>query len=229
MKTAKAFSAIGCFLIGLTLLVSIIDWQCFLPSFYQEEYQKNQTAAEIGMSQEDLDTATNVLLDYLRDRRQDIVVTAVVNGSTQEVYNDRETRHMVDVKVLYQRAIMLRNAALAAGALMLALVILRHRKDWRYYLRFGYRTGMSVLLVLIAAIAVYASADFYSFWYKFHELLFTNDLWLLDPNTSIMINMVPGSFFSDLVMRIILWFTIISVGFGIALFWPFLPGKRKAA
>jgi integral membrane protein (TIGR01906 family) len=228
MKIAKAFSAIGCFLLGLTLLVSIIDWQCFLPSFYQEEYQKNQTAELIGMSQEDLDKATNALLDYLRDKRQDIVVTAVVNGSSQEVYNDRETRHMVDVKALYQRAILLRNLALAAGAVMIAAVIYLHRKDWHYYLRFGYRTGMSVLLVLIAAIAVYASSDFYAFWYHFHELLFTNDLWLLDPNTSIMINMVPGSFFSDLVMRIILWFTAISVGFGIVLFWPFLPGKKEA-
>ena len=31
-------------------------------------------------------------------------------------------------------------------------------------------------------------------------LLFTNDLWLMDPSTSIMINMFPAQFFSNFIM-----------------------------
>lgn len=49
-------------------------------------------------------------------------------------------------------------------------------------------------------------ADFNGFWTTFHQLFFTNDLWLLNPATDLMINLFPEAFFSHLVIRILLWF-----------------------
>ena len=37
----------------------------------------------------------------------------------------------------------------------------------------------------------------------FHHIFFRNDLWLLDPNTDILIMMVPETFFFHLVFRIL--------------------------
>jgi len=59
---------------------------------------------------------------------------------------------------------------------------------------------------VIAALGLYAALDFNSFWTSFHLLFFSNNLWLLDPSTDILIMMVPGEFFFDLVIRIILLF-----------------------
>jgi TIGR01906 family protein len=48
--------------------------------------------------------------------------------------------------------------------------------------------------------------DFNGFWMNFHYIFFDNDLFLLDPNVSIMINMFPSNFFFAVVFGIIVLF-----------------------
>ena len=61
----------------------------------------------------------------------------------------------------------------------------------------------AVLMGLAGALAFYAFLDFNEFWTMFHHIFFRNDLWLLDPNTDILIMMVPETFFFHLVFRIL--------------------------
>lgn len=71
----------------------------------------------------------------------------------------------------------------------------------------GIRSGILWALFLIAGGLLFLylrfKNNFDATWVAFHHLFFTNDLWLLDPDSSRMIWMVPASFFSDLVMRIL--------------------------
>lgn len=78
------------------------------------------------------------------------------------------------------------------------------RKD----LASGFKQVLMSLGIIVAGIVVYAVIDFSRFWVLFHEIFFTNDLWLLDPNVSVMINMFPEEFFNGMVMRIILTFIL---------------------
>lgn len=57
--------------------------------------------------------------------------------------------------------------------------------------------------VILGAVAVCIYYNFESFWIKFHELFFSNDLWQLDPATSRMINLVEGRFFNNLLYYIL--------------------------
>ncbi|MCH4208118.1 MAG: TIGR01906 family membrane protein [Solobacterium sp.] len=222
MKIDKFLSGIAFFCLTAALLLTVIDRCCFDKGFYTREYTKCDTAASIEMSQEDLTASTDALLDYLQGRRDDIVVDVTVSGYEQEVFNQRETLHMKDVKVLYQKAILVRNILAAAGAAILAgLLILRRKKGHRWsMLTTGYKAGACIIGALILFIAVWALSDFDAFWTSFHELFFDNDLWLLDPNTSIMINMFPDTFFFDLVLRIIVWFVGIMAVSGILIYQP---------
>ena len=174
MKKA-AFIKGGAVAAGLLVILGIvIQWigiLCFDKGFYAREYAKLGTAASIGMSQEDLDAATQALLDYTRGAREDLSVTAEIRGERREVFNERETLHMADVRNLY------------LGAM-------------------GYIHANWVFLLLFGLLALFAALDFNTFWTNFHRVFFTNDLWLLDPRTDILIQMVPGQFFFDLVMRI---------------------------
>ena len=61
----------------------------------------------------------------------------------------------------------------------------------------------AVLMGLAGALAFYAFLDFNEFWTMFHHIFFRNDLWLLDPNTDVLIMMVPETFFFNLVFRIL--------------------------
>lgn len=211
MKIADILSAIAGFLLSAAIIATVIDVVSFDRSFYEAEYRKNDTVSYTGMSAEDNLRATDTLLDYLQDKRQDIVCTAVVSGTEREVFNERETLHMVDVKALYQNAIRVRNGCVITAVILLVLSVLNGKKSFFSVLRSGWKNGILLTGAVILFIAIWALADFNKFWTNFHLLFFDNDLWLLDPNTSIMINLFPGSFFFDLVTRIIAWVVGIHV------------------
>jgi len=211
MKITDILSAIAGFLLSAAIIATVIDVVSFDRSFYENEYRKNDTVSYTGMSAEDNLRATDTLLDYLQDKRQDIVCIAEVSGVEREVFNERETLHMVDVKALYQNAIRVRNGCVIAAVILLVLSVLIGKKSFFSVLRSGWKNGILLTGAVIVFIAIWALADFDQFWTNFHYLFFDNDLWLLDPNTSIMINLFPGTFFFDLVIRIIAWVVGIHV------------------
>lgn len=225
MKTAKICSTVGILLFSLGFLLLVIDYWCFQRSFYQREYSKDNTAEKIGMSEAELMNATNTLLDYLEDNRDDIVVEAEINGSTQEVFNERETLHMIDVKALYQNAKAFEYALLISGTIALFFGNYLSKDNTKATQKFGYKYGVSLLFLFLTFLMIWIIADFNGFWTSFHQFFFTNDLWLLDPNTSIMINMFPSIFFEDLVVRIIISFAIFLIVEGIIVYQPWLRKK----
>ncbi len=217
MKMSKVLCSAGFFLLGVAFLLSVVDSRCFDRAFYRREYEKNDTAAYMQMSEEDLEKTTDVLLGYLKDERDDIIVTAVVAGNEREVFDERETLHMIDVKALYQNAMKVRTICLAVGAVCLVLGYFRGRGSFVPALKAGYRYGIGMMFAVISALAVWAAIDFNAFWIQFHEILFDNDLYLLDPNTELLIRMVPETFFFDLVMRIVIVFAAGIAGCGLLL------------
>ena len=197
-------------LVGLLLFV-ILSLSFFRP-FYSYEYRVGNQAAYIGMSDEGLMGSTETLLDYLQDKRQDIIYVTSVQGSEREVFNERETLHMVDVKNLYQGACTARNILIPLGILILVFFSYMQEKENRFSaLKKTYGKALICLGIFVACILVWALIDFNGFWFQFHYLFFDNDLFILDPNTSIMINMFPERFFSDLVFLIIGVYAIILI------------------
>ena len=209
-KNTEILSVLSWCMIIIGILLSVIFALAFNRNFYSYEYRKGDQAAQIGMSDHDLMKATDTLLDYLEDKRDNIRVEATISGTKTEVFNERETLHMKDVKTLYQNAVMTRNILLITGTVILILLCRRHQNQWHQILSKGYRYGMILILMIVILILIWAVADFYDFWMDFHYLFFDNDLFLLDPNTSVMINMFPETFFSDLVILIIIVFGVIS-------------------
>lgn len=193
-----------CFLVSM--LITLVDVICFNRSFFLYEYEKNNQAQIIGTSDEDLMAATDVLLDYLKDKRDDIAVTAVIDGVSTEVFTTRESMHMVDVKDLYQSACFIRNVT-AFICVMIGAVLYWICGTGRVEVyKDGMENGLFMMGCFVLCIGIWAVLDFSDFWMDFHYLFFDNDLFLLDASRSIMINMFPESFFFDLVTAIILSF-----------------------
>lgn len=223
----KRISIILCsaafFLLSAAMILTAVDLCSFDRNFYETEYEKAGTAEYIGMSEEDLMRSTEALLDYLQGKRDDIAVEAVISGSEQDVFNERETLHMADVRSLYRGAVTARNVMAVCGAVLLGICFAVDRRNFRRLCRRGFPAGIGLTFTLTAAVAVTAALDFTAFWTSFHEFFFTNDLWILDPNTSVMINMFPESFFSDLVLRIL---AVTAAGFGISALAVFQPWRK---
>lgn len=207
MKTKKVLSFICIFCLLLSSIISIIDSWCFNREFYKQEYSSLNTAEYIGMSNNDLEKTTNVLLSYLKDKNLTLDVECKINGNNRQVFNERERAHMVDVRDLYLNVMTVRDVCLIIFALCAILIILK--KDLSYIYK-EYKKVLLVFVFIFSMIGIACAIDFNTFWTSFHHIFFAgNDLWLLDPSRDILIMMVPSKFFFDLCVSII--FTIFVV------------------
>lgn len=198
--------AIVCFIFGL--LVTMFNLAVFNERFFETQYKALNTAESMNMSGEDLMLATHTLLDYLQNKRDDISVEVVVEGKNVPMFNQKEIDHMVDVKDLFT---VLNSLQMAAYVIFIILIVALTITNRMSSLTNSIYRALGVYLFVIGGIALYAFIDFSGFWVIFHKVLFSNDLWLLNPNTDRMINMFPEVFFNRLVIRVMIHFVIVFV------------------
>ncbi|MGN1405486.1 MAG: TIGR01906 family membrane protein [Erysipelotrichaceae bacterium] len=207
-KLNKLLACLFSFCLIIATLLTIVDYNCFDRKFYSAQQAKHEIAEDIGVTQDELDKITDVLLGYLQHENDDMFVEADVNGKTREIFNQREKDHMVDVRNLYERAIMVRN--ICAVVSLITLIYLIFNKSFNIISN-SYNKSLVFFGMIFLFIGLFCLIDFNMFWTYFHEVFFPmNDLWLLDPRTDILINIVPEEFFFALVTRIII-FVVIAV------------------
>lgn len=213
----------------LILLIGAVDQVSFDRAFYRRQYAALGTAADIGITDAELEAGTTVLLDFLAGDRDDLEIEVTRDGRRQLLFNARESDHMLDVRDLYRGALAVRRGACAVVVLACALVLFRQRRIPLALRRIarGSLWGIGLFLLLVALVALWAKIDFAGFWTRFHLVFFRNDLWLLDPATDMLIRMVPEPFFGALVRRVVL-----ATAGGILLLWGlvfFVPrlGHRR--
>ncbi len=221
----KSIYTLGFVSLIIALILSAIQFLSFRPSYYKETYYRLQTAETIGISVEDLNAATTQLLDYIRGKEDSLDILVKVDGTMEPMFNQREIDHMVDVKNLFQIVFLVRDVLFVG--FVLALLFFVYKKDYRdlYLIKDIMLYGMLGIFFVMSFIGLYAIIDFNSFWIQFHELIFTNDLWLLDPKTDRLIMMVPEEFFSGLVYQILI--TIASIFAVFFALYGFLLGGIK--
>ena len=181
-------------------------------SFYTEQYAAVNAEKATGMSMEDLDKTTSMLLDYLNDRRDDLDLQVEKWGEAKLVFNEREISHMVDVKNLYATAAKVMHISLALALIIMAYLFKKDGKAQFFISAVkGYKTSLAVAIILCVIFGVSFTVGFNSFWTLFHEIVFTNDLWLLDPRTSTMINMYPLPFWLAMCTDMLIRFAVIFI------------------
>ena len=67
------------------------------------------------------------------------------------------------------------------------------------------------VLILFSGLIIFASTNFDLFFVKFHQTLFTNDLWLLDPREDYIICLLPEKIFMIYGIRIAVAIVILFV------------------
>lgn len=195
------------FLFGWCLIVVVIVFSiqtmALNANFYTKRYEKMNLSQEIQVSDADLDQSIIMLMDYLEDRRSDLNNTIVWKGHTQSTFNKKEIRHMVDVKNLYQNV---KKVSVIAIVVLLGILFYMFYIDRRKAVAFltkGVIRATVCLGIFVIVIGMWMVTDFTSFWTWFHIIFFSNDLWLLNPNTDFMICMLPETIFNQLVGAIV--------------------------
>ena len=109
-------------------------------------------------------------------------------------FHDYEVTHLHDVRRLMD-GIRTFSILCLIGAIVLITIFRRER--------FSLLPGFIAFLGLAAAIILFAVLDFNRIFTLLHELLFTNDLWLLNPQTDLLIALMPEGMFMYLARRVL--------------------------
>jgi len=161
---------------------------------YHYGFVKYDTGATTGLTMAEMDRAADELTDYWNSDEELISVTVIKNGQPLNLFGQRETLHLRDVKELIR--LDYRVLAVSGGLILLITLVYAVRRRWRA-LAGALLWGSGLSLVLAATVGVASLVDFNALFIRFHLLSFSNDLWLLDPKTDYLIMLFPQGFWQD--------------------------------
>ncbi len=215
------YGAIGVFnaicLIGLLLCLSVQIFAFSLP-FYNSEYDKYKIHEAINMEKHELMKVTNHLLEYIKGNYEDLNVLTVVSGQQREFFNKREKDHMVDVKNLFSIGFLVRNILIITFVTTYIPMLLKKYKQYKKLYILAQKIVLIGFIAITAIFCIVVALNFDKAFIIFHEIFFNNDLWTLDPKTSLLINIVPIEFFMDISKYIAITFAASLIAFICCLF-----------
>ena len=198
-------------LLGLAIRVLLT------PLFYQTEYNMPYFPPdEYGFTKADRLKWAPYAVNYLINSADISYLGDLQFDDGSPLYNERELRHMQDVKTVTQGALKLWYISLV---LLLGLGVWAWYGSWWAYFLLGLKRGgwlMVGLAGLIGAIVIVGIAInpnvFDEFFVLFHSLFFEGNSWLFYFSDT-LIRLFPIRFWEDAF----LWAAVIALGGGLAL------------
>lgn len=204
-KSGFAMMLLGMAMIILAGIFAAVNWIGTDAELYFELQRKAGVLDGAGISERDLAVLDRALADCLKGDPDALddggkPLEVEVFGRVQPAFNARERTHMEDCRRLFMLLRQVRDGLWIAGPILMILGMALCRSRRR--IRRAAWIAPLVILVPLGAFAAWAAADFNSAFNFFHRVLFTNDLWLLDPRTDLLIRLCPASMFMSMGVRI---------------------------
>lgn len=195
-------------LLPLLILLGTVNFIASDMDTYMKGYDKYNITEVTGISRDDLGLIADKFIGYMVKGEEDLQLKVKVHGKERDVFNEKELLHMVDVQNL------VKLSQWVLGGIVIGLLSL----SWYVFRKKGilevvktYMVAAITSLIAIPALYVLLPKDFNSLFTLFHEVLFTNDLWLLDERTDILLQMHPLGFFMDIGINIGITFVVINI------------------
>lgn len=198
-------------LIGVRLVMT--------PLFLSFEYQRAGFPADFyGFTTEDRLQYAPYALDYLLNGEDIDYLGNLTFPDGTPLYNERELRHMHDVKIVTQAAFGL--ALILGAAALAATAYLARRRDLRPVLAGSLLAGALLTLGIIAGIVAIAVANWDFFFSRFHQIFFEGDTWTFAYSDT-LIRLFPEQFWFDAALAIGL-LTVLGSLVALAAAWRWL-------
>lgn len=180
--------------ISLWCLLGALEWNAFNIDFYMNSYEKYNVQEITGKDKNELKSITEDFFVYLRgDAGNEIL---------EPNFNEREILHMEDVQVLFKIGFRLKYIAIFLTGLSIAILWKRKEKNFVKHTVIGLFLNWIILSVLFLMIYF----DFSKYFTLFHHIFFSNDLWMLNPRTDLLIQMLPEELFMAIATRTVILF-----------------------
>ena len=146
----------------------------------------------------------------LTDAEQDAFakdMAAFMAGQTDtqpDILNEKEQQHMLDVRNLTRSAAGMSKTYFAIAAVLAVIAAwtgARLKSRVKPGL-IGALAAVSIIMIIVVNIMNQVTAGgFENLFVQMHELIFTNDLWLMDPAADILIRMMPQPLFEQALLN----------------------------
>ncbi|NLG72532.1 MAG: TIGR01906 family membrane protein [Chloroflexi bacterium] len=183
-------------------------------TFLRIEYNMPGFPADpYGFSTEDRLYWSQIALDYLLNDEGIDFLGDLRFENGEPVYNERELRHMVDVKVTVQAALRVWIASLA---LLLLLGLWARLGGWWPAFLHGLGRGGWLTVLMIAFILLFVLLAFGVFFVAFHNVFFAPGTWTFLWSDT-LIRLFPERFWRDIFIYVGLIALIggLALGFGL--------------
>lgn len=177
--------------ISLTFLMVAIEINSYNKNYYLNSYIKHDIERVTGRNLNDLNAITDDLIDYLKAKGGDELL--------KHHFNEREILHMHDVQALFDYA---RLVKYIFGLISIALLAYLGNNKEFIILGRTLTFGLFINHIFLLIMGLLVVSNFNKYFTIFHHIFFTNDLWILDPKTDLMIQMLPEEFFYGMAIRI---------------------------
>lgn len=177
--------------ISLIALVLAIEENAYDLDYYMNSFEENGVYVTTGKSQGELEVVSKDIISYLKGREDD--------NFLYKHFNEKEVLHMIDVLDLFDIA---RVIKLISAIISLVIVFYFLSKSLASLVGKWIGIGLFANHLLIIILGVLILIDFTKYFTIFHEIFFSNDLWLLDPRTDLLIQMLPEPFFVNMAKNI---------------------------
>lgn len=201
------FSVIQKILFNVALFLAILLSNALIiintDSFYEFEFNKNNTSLKTGINHSDLFIVVDNIQDFFNEKSNEkIHMTTYINGIEKNLFNSKEIRHMIDVKNLILN-IKFFNYLLWTTVIVILLIKISLSKDkilntFRVIAKSYFIYSVSILISALILLAL----SFRWIFYFFHIISFNNNLWILDPRTDYLIKIFEEVFFMDAAILI---------------------------
>ncbi len=188
-KTAGVCAALAWILFGITLAVRLIAGNGGLLA---AEMLRAAPPETTGLPAEEYPGVGEMTAGYLTGRQEAFRYEPAGAAGT-DVFQPHEAAHMADCRALIRLDTVVCAACLGIAAALTAAGLIR-RMGREPFLR-GILWGLRIFLCLAGGLLAWALIDFDGLFVTFHRAAFTNEGWLLNPRTDLLIRLMPESFF----------------------------------
>jgi len=175
--------------IPIFILLLNLNLHIYNEKFYLGEFEKNNVYA--SLEKEKVIENYNLLIDYFKDK----------GNLDQSFFNAKEKSHLVDVRNLIRLSSYM--LYFSGSVLLLAILYFISKKFFKD-LRRGLLMGSIATMIILGVFLLLALFDFANIFLWFHLSFFSNDLWILNPETDNLIVMFPFEFFYDSAVAVLL-------------------------
>lgn len=200
----------------LYFLLKDIEANTFNKNFYLQSYERYNVVEVTDKGIDKLDHITRDLHGYLKGESDE--------EALKPFFNEREIKHLEDVKVLFKYGFGLKKLSFALSLFGIIIFFIYGEVE---KLGQGLFYGTFIWWGLILLLFLLSTMDFNKYFTYFHLIFFDNDLWLLDPNTDLLIQMLPEEFFISIFRIIVLFFMAILAIIQLTGFILMKKGKGK--